>query len=113
MVVAFDFEHRRPAVADIDSAGVLARPLHHQLALRRQLSQVDARRFVRAMLRPHHGENAELGVSRCAPYYLFDLAVLVRRESECARLLDISLRLARERNRMRAHRALPAIDWKI
>ncbi len=33
MVMAFDFENRRPSVADVDSAGILARPLHHQLAL--------------------------------------------------------------------------------
>src|SRR5258708_22788599 len=113
MVMAFDFEDRCPSVADIDRAGVLARPLHHQFALRRQLSQVDTRRFVRAMLRPHHRKNPELGVGRRASYYLFDLVVLVRRKSERAGLSDIGFRLARKRNRMLAHRALPSIDWNI
>src|SRR5579862_5805123 len=113
MVMAFDFEDRRPAVAYVDRAGVLARPLNHQLALRRQLSQMDTRRLVRAMLRPHHRKNAELGVGGRAADDLFDLVVLVRRKSEGASLLDIGFWLARKRNRMRAHRALSAIDWKI
>src|SRR5208282_3107876 len=113
MVVAFDFEDRRPAVADVDRAGILARPLHHQLALRRQLSQVTTRRLVRAMLRPHHREYAQLGVSRGAADDLFDPAILVGRESVRAGLLDIDLRLTRKRNGTLAHRALPAIDSNI
>src|SRR5580692_6561833 len=113
MVMAFDFENCRPAVADINRAGILARPLHHQLALRRQLSQMDARRLVRAMLRPHHRKNAELCVSRRAPEDLFDFVVLVGRKSERAGLLDIGFRLDRKRNRTLAHRTLPSIDWKI
>ncbi len=95
MVMAFDFKDRRPAVADVDRTGVLARPLHHELALRRQLSQMDARRFVRAMLRPHDRENAELGVGRSAPDDLLNFAILVRRQAERAGLLDIDFRLAR------------------
>ncbi len=38
MVVRFDFERDRVAVADVDDAGVLARPLQHQLAARRAAS---------------------------------------------------------------------------
>ena len=110
MVVAFDFEDRRPSVADVDCAGVLARPLHHEFALRWQLPQMTARRFVGAMLRPHHGEHAELGVSRGAADDLFDLAVLIGRESVRAGQLEIDLRLAGDRHGTLAHRALPAID---
>src|SRR6266481_4954985 len=113
MVMAFDFEYRRPAVADIDRAGILARPLHHQFAFRRQLSQMYARRFVRAMLRPHHREHTKLGVSRHAPNDFLNFPILVRREPERTRLLDIHFRIARKRNGTLAHRAPPAIDRKI
>src|SRR5271167_3616126 len=96
MVVAFDFEDRRPAVADVDRPGILARPLHHQLALRREHPQMTPRRFVRAMLRPHYRENAKLGIGGRAADDLFDPAKLSGRKAEGAGLLDICLRLARK-----------------
>ena len=61
MIVRFDLEDRREAVADIDGAGVLARALQNARALCRQLPQVHARALVAAVLRPHHREDAELG----------------------------------------------------
>ena len=66
VVVRFDLEGDHPAVADVDDAGVLARALHHQLAARGQLLQVQARALVGAVLAPHHAEDAELGVARLA-----------------------------------------------
>src|SRR6202451_4466248 len=78
MIMRFDFEGARPAVADVDDARVLARPLQHQLAARGQSLQVHARRFVGAVLAPHHAENAEFGERWLAPAKkLFDFFVLV------------------------------------
>ena len=59
MIVRLDLERAGPAVADVDDAGVLARPLHHQLAARGQPLQMHARRFVGAVLAPHHAEDAQ------------------------------------------------------
>src|SRR6266498_4275258 len=61
MIMRFDLERAGPALTDIDDAGILARSLHHQLAARRQTLQVHARRFVRAVLAPHHAEDTEFG----------------------------------------------------
>ena len=47
----------------------------------RELAQMHARRFVRAVLRPHHREDPELGVIRRAPEDLLDALVLVRGEA--------------------------------
>ena len=43
MVVRFDLEGGAPAVADLDDAGVLSRPLHQARTLGRQATQVDLR----------------------------------------------------------------------
>ena len=78
MIVRLDLESARPAVADVDDAGILSRPLHHQLAARGQALQVNARRLVRAVLAPHHAENAEFGQRRLAPAeQLFDFFVFL------------------------------------
>src|SRR5260370_1308053 len=61
MIVRFDFERGDQPVADVHHAGVFARPLHHQLTARGQPLQMHFARFVRAVLAPHHGENAKLG----------------------------------------------------
>src|SRR5258708_756122 len=42
MVVRFDFESDDVAAADIDDAGVFAGTLHHQLAARGELLEMDA-----------------------------------------------------------------------
>ncbi len=61
VIVRLDLEGAGPAVADVDDAGVLARPLHHAAAARRQALQMHARRLVGAVLAPHHAEDAQLG----------------------------------------------------
>ena len=78
MVVALHLEHDRLAVADIDDAGVLARALDHPGGLGRQALEMDARRFVRAVLVPHRRENPELGKARHAPDQFQDALILVR-----------------------------------
>ena len=72
MIVRFDLERGAPAVADIDDAGVFARRHDDALAGRRQSLQMNARRLVGAMLRPHHREDAEFGKGRLAAEQFFD-----------------------------------------
>ena len=49
-------------------------------AARRQAFEMDPRRFVRAVLRPHHAENAELGQIRLAAEDLTLSLQILRRE---------------------------------
>ena len=81
VVVRLDLEGAGPAVANVDDAGVLARPLHHQLAARGQPLQMHARRFIRTMLAPHHAENAQLSKPRLAPQRGLDPFILFRRNA--------------------------------
>ena len=46
VIVALHLEHARETITDVDDAGVLARPLDHPWALRRERAQVDLGRFV-------------------------------------------------------------------
>ena len=66
VVVRLDLEHRRETVADVDRAGVLARSLQDTRPCRRELLEVNPRALVAAVLRPHHGKDAELGQGRLA-----------------------------------------------
>ena len=61
MVVRLHLEHADVAVADVDDAGVLARPIDDMRAGGRQLAQVEPRRLVGAMLVPHRRNDAEFG----------------------------------------------------
>src|ERR1700735_1204479 len=81
MVVALHLEHDGLAVADVDDAGILARPLDDPGRLGRQRAQMDFRGFVRAVLVPHRREDAELGEARDAPDQLDQALVLVRLEA--------------------------------
>ena len=81
VVVALHLEHDGLVVADVDHAGILARPLQHPRRLGRQALEVQPRRFVRAMLVPHRREDAELGERRLAPDQLEDAFVLVGLEA--------------------------------
>jgi hypothetical protein len=75
VVVALHLEDRGVAVADVDHPGILARALDHPRRGRRQLLQMDPARFVRAMLRPHDREDAELDQVRLAPERLYDALI--------------------------------------
>src|SRR5579864_314301 len=78
MVVRFDLERTGPAIANIDDARVLARSLQHEFTAGGQSLQVHARRFIGAVLAPHHAEDAEFGERGLAPAeQLLDLFVLV------------------------------------
>ena len=77
VVVALHLEDHGLAVADIDDAGILARPLDHPWRLGRQPAQMHARGFVRAVLVPHRREDAELGEARHPPDQLQDALIFV------------------------------------
>ena len=82
VIVRLDLERAGPAVANVNDAGIFTRPLHHQLAARGQTFQVNARRLIRAMLAPHHAENAEFGPRGLASAeQLFDFVEFFRREA--------------------------------
>ena len=72
VVVGLDLEGDRVAVADVDRAGVLARPHHHPLALGRQPPQQLARVLVGAVLGPEQAEHRQLDVVRLAAELLDD-----------------------------------------
>ena len=77
VVVALHLEADRLTVADVDDPGVLAGPLKDARTLRGEGLEVDARALVRAVLRPHDREDAELGYVGLAPHHLYDALVLV------------------------------------
>src|ERR1700732_3904058 len=82
MIVRLDLESAGPAITDIDNAGVLTGPLQHTAAARGQAFQVHARGLVRAVLAPHHAEDAKLGKGWLASAEkLLDLFVLIEREA--------------------------------
>src|ERR1700676_5232375 len=82
MIVRFDLEGARPAVANVDDTGIFARSLQHELAARWQAFQMHTRRLIRAMLAPHHAEDAKLGDRRLAmAEKLLDLLVLLERKA--------------------------------
>ena len=85
MVVRLDLEDRRQAVADVDRAGVLARPLQHLRPFGRQRFQVHARALVAAVLGPHHREDPELGQVRLTTEKPHDPLVLLRLQSRAVR----------------------------
>src|SRR5581483_1067784 len=61
MIMRFDLEGAGPAIANVDDAGILPRALHNQFAASWQPLEMNSRRFIRAVLAPHHAENAQLG----------------------------------------------------
>ena len=89
VVVRLDLERHRPAVADLDHAGVLADPGEHPLLHRvrgrlAEVAQVHLRRLVGAVLAPHHRVHRQLGVGGPAAEDLPDPQVLVVLEPELA-----------------------------
>jgi hypothetical protein len=80
--VRFDLERDGDAVADINDAGIfLARADENLRRLGGERLEERARVFVAAMLAPHDGENAQLGVARSATAEDFPgVGVFFRRE---------------------------------
>ena len=84
MVVRLDLERDRLALAEVDHAGVLARPLQHALARRGQPLQQRRRVLVAAVLGPEQREDRELEVVRLAFEKTPDPLELAVREPERA-----------------------------
>ena len=84
VVVALDAHRDREAVADVDDAGALARADEHPGRLGGEPAEVDLRRLVRAVLRPHHRVHRELELGGLAAEQLDDGRELVVGESELA-----------------------------
>ena len=82
MVVRLGLERDRDAVAEVDHAGVLARPLQHALAARRQPAQERRGVLVAAMLRPEQREDRQLEVVRRPAEQLPDTVELSVGETE-------------------------------
>ncbi len=78
VVMRFHLEDAGLAIVDIDDAGVFARAADDARAGHRELAQMFARGFVRAVLRPHDAENAELDIVRLAAETVEDDLVFVR-----------------------------------
>jgi hypothetical protein len=84
MVVALDLEDDGVAVAEIESARVLARSLEYALALRRERLQQQRRVLVPAVLRPEEGEDGELEIVGLTSEQGADTVELPVREAEGA-----------------------------
>src|SRR6266850_2226972 len=104
MVVRFHLEDRDAPLPDVHDAGVLAGPVDDPGAGRRQVLQMDLARLVGAVLRPHRGEDAELGVGRRAAEDLEAEAELLLREPVLGDEGGSDRRLA---ERVDAHRPPP------
>ena len=94
VVVRFHLEGHRPAVADVDDAGVLADTGQHRGPHRlggglAEVAQVHLGRLVGAVLAPHHRVHRQLGVGRAAAQDLADALVLVVLEAEFAERLRL------------------------
>ena len=76
----FDLERDGVAPADVDDAGIFARPLQHRLAAGRKFAEVQAGAFIGAVLAPHHTEDAEFCEGRLAAQEADDFVVLRGRE---------------------------------
>ena len=79
-----DLEGDREAFAEVEDAGVLARPLEDALALRWQPLQKQRRVLVPAVLGPEQREDGELEVVRSSLEQLPDAIELVVGEAEAA-----------------------------
>ena len=82
VIVAFHFERDRPAVPDIDYAGVFFTGLYQNVrAARWKFSELAPRVLVGAMLTPHDRENPELGEIRLPTQNFFDSLEFFRRQA--------------------------------
>ena len=94
VVVRLDLEGGRPAVADVDDAGVLADARQHRRPHRlggglAEVAQVHLRGLVGAVLAPHHRVHRQLGVGGPTAEDLADPLVLVVLEAEFAERLRL------------------------
>jgi hypothetical protein len=82
VIVALDLERDRLALAEIDDARVLARPLEDARAVARKALQQERRMLVTAMLAPEQREHGQLELVRLATEQRLDARELAVREAE-------------------------------
>jgi hypothetical protein len=82
--VGLDLECDGQTLAEVEDAGVLARPLQHALALRGEALQEQGRVLVAAVLRPEQREDRELEMVRIPAEQLVDTVRLPVGETESA-----------------------------
>ena len=80
MVVALHLEDGRLPIANVDHAGILARPANDLRPLGRQLLQMKPRAFVTAMLRPHDRKDAQLDHIGFPPKRLQHIGIFILAE---------------------------------
>ena len=90
----FHLEGHGPTVADVDDAGVLADTGEHAGAHLvggglTEVAQVHLRRFVRAVLAPHHRVHRQLGVGWPAAQDLADPLIFVVFEAQLTKRLRL------------------------
>ena len=77
-----DLERDRPAIADIDYAGVFLARFHQNVwSSGWKFFQFTPRVFVGTMLAPHHRKNSELSEVRLASENFFDASEFLRRQA--------------------------------
>ena len=102
MVVRLDLERDSCPVAEVEDARVLARPLEHALAGRRQPLQERRRVLVAAVFRPEQGEDTNLEMVRLAAEQISDTTRFPVGQTESAmKRLGGDLRQAIESSRGR------------
>lgn len=79
--MALHFENGRQTVADIDHAGVFAGPANNPRCFGRQRPEPFLGRFIRAVLAPHHREDAQFGEVRHSTENLHRAGEFVRRQA--------------------------------
>ena len=108
--MGFDLEGAGPAVANIDDAGILARPLDHAIALGRQAFEMYAGGLVGAMLAPHHAIDSQLREAGRAAEGLDNALIFLR----CDAVLLQKLRAGGQRGhgrRGRFHGCNSIVAW--
>lgn len=80
MIVRLDLKGNAPIFSDIHDTRILARRHDNAFAGRWQPLEMHARRFIRAMLRPHYAEDAEFSQIRVAAQNLDDSIKFTGRE---------------------------------
>ena len=106
VVVRFHLEDDGITVAEIDDTGIFAGTLDDLGPGRRQRLQPDAGRFVRAVLAPHHREDAEFANQRFASEDIEEALIFLRFEAVLGDGFGRDLRRG-----LGGHRAL--VKWGI
>ena len=100
--MALHFEDAGQAIADVDHARVLARPLDDPRCFRRQASEMHFRGFVGAVLVPHRRHDAEFGEARVAPDQLAEALVFIWLQPVLGDKLWRDLRFVGDHNQSRS-----------